>query len=93
MAKEITLETVVELITKNNENVIGLINKTRGDIDIKFEGLTELMIKNFDRVYNRLDVMDGRLERVEFNTNGLEKRVSTLEDKFKIVANKLGLQN
>jgi hypothetical protein len=63
--------------------------------DERIDALAELMVNKFDEIRSELknDIhkLDERLERVEFNTSGLERRTSVLEDKMRIISTKLGL--
>jgi hypothetical protein len=46
----------------------------------------------FDRLDEKFDEFKTGQEKIIFNTNGLENRVSTLEDKMRVVSTKLGLK-
>jgi predicted nuclease with TOPRIM domain len=43
------------------------------------------------RIEGRLDRIEERLDRIEFNQVSQERRISTLEDKIRIISTKLGL--
>ncbi len=56
------------------------------------------MSVQFAEMNKKLDANDGsfqevfrRLDKIEFNTSGQDSRVSTLEDKMRQVATKIGL--
>jgi hypothetical protein len=50
------------------------------------------MDERFDRVDQTFQEVFKRLDRIEFLVSGQERRISTLEDRMRIVATKLGLE-
>jgi len=46
----------------------------------------------FDRVDQTFQEVFKRLDRIEFLVSGQDRRISTLEDRMRIVATKLGLE-
>ena len=48
--------------------------------------------ERFDRVDQTFQEVFKRLDRIEFLVSGQERRISTLEDRMRIVATKLGLE-
>ncbi|MBX4198311.1 hypothetical protein KW782_03185 [Candidatus Parcubacteria bacterium] len=88
--KEVTLENVaekVDSITKSIDKmaiVLDSVAEKQEHFDKKLDGFTEIMVDRFDGVYDRLD-------KIEFNTSGQERRISTLEDKVRIISTKIGL--
>ena len=80
MDKELTLKDIYELINKNQNHT-----------DRKLTSLTEMMMKQFDKVEERFNKIETRLDKLEFNKNNPEQRISTLEEQMRIVGIKLGL--
>jgi septation ring formation regulator EzrA len=77
MSQEITLQTVVDLIKQVDRK-----------IDQKFDGLTEVMLENFDNVYGRLDNVEERLDTVDIKLEKVEGRL----DKIQIKLDKIEFQ-
>jgi hypothetical protein len=48
--------------------------------------------ERFDRVDQTFQEVFKRLDRIEFLVSGQDRRISTLEDRMRIVATKLGLE-
>jgi hypothetical protein len=59
--------------------------------DILGEALKH-MDKRFDNVDQTFQEVFKRLDRIEFLVSGQDRRISTLEDRMRIVATKLGLE-
>jgi hypothetical protein len=57
----------------------------------RFDELQRDVNGRFDVLELRLDGVDQRLDRIEFNTSGQEGRISVLEDRVRQLANKSGL--
>lgn len=55
------------------------------------KGFAEMNAR-FDEVDNRFDEVNDRLDKIEYFGSSQERRISILEDKMKLVTNKLGLQ-
>lgn len=94
MVKKLTLDDIAKLVIKTNDKVDSLnalVIKNQEHTNAKFDGLTETMIKRFDEVYVGLDLVETKLDKIEFNTSAQERRLSILEDKMRIVGTKLGL--
>jgi hypothetical protein len=65
------------------------------EVHEKFDKINEKFVKideKFEKIDTRLNTIDYKLEKIEFNTTDHNHRLSALEDKMKIVTNKLGLQ-
>jgi len=54
----------------------------------KFEQHTE---EKFDAVNERFDLLDKKLDQVEFLVSGQDRRISILEDRIRQLATKVGL--
>jgi hypothetical protein len=50
------------------------------------------MDERFDRVDDTFQEVFKRMDRIEFLVSGQDRRISTLEDRMRIVATKLGLE-
>jgi hypothetical protein len=48
--------------------------------------------ERFDRVDQTFQEVFKRMDRIEFLVSGQDRRISTLEDRMRIVATKLGLE-
>lgn len=59
MVQEPTLQTVIDLIKENKKDT----DQKFASIDQKFEGLTEIMIKNFDRLEKKIDDVRTELKQ------------------------------
>ena len=63
-------------------------------IDRKFDELTEIMLKSFDRVYERFDLLESRFTGLEGRFGVLESRFDRLENRFTGLENRFdGLDN
>ena len=81
-----TIQDLAHFMNQKFDNLTELVIKNQEITDEKFEGLTETIFKNFDRVENRLS-------KIEFNTSGTERRVDILEDKIRIISDRIGLHD
>jgi archaellum component FlaC len=80
------------------ESVAKLIIEVRDSTNTRIDNLAELMMDRFDGVAEQFDSVsdqfngvNDRLDKIEFNTSGQERRISTLEDKVRIISTKIGL--
>jgi predicted nucleic acid-binding Zn-ribbon protein len=72
--------------------VIAMSKKmTIEDLAIMLQGEFKAIQEQFKEVFRRLDAIEQRLDRIEFNQASQERRISTLEDRVRIIGTKLGL--
>ncbi len=88
-------KSVEELITTLSSSIdkrFDSVDNNFKHVDKLIDGLAISMKNGFDRVDKQLVEIGNHLDKVEFNTNGLDNRVSTLEDRMRVVSTKLGLR-
>jgi archaellum component FlaC len=77
------IETEMHIVKADVHSVKSDMHNVKSDMHIVKADI--ILIKD------DLGTVKDQLEKVTFNTNGLDKRVSALEDKMRMVGTKLGL--
>lgn len=60
-------------------------------IDTHTEEMTEMMLKEFDKVYDRFDAIDRRFEAIDFRFNRIDYHISILDENVRSVARYMNL--
>jgi predicted nucleic acid-binding Zn-ribbon protein len=72
--------------------VIAMSKKmTLEDLAVMIQGEFKEIYRKLGAIEDRLTRIEERLDHIEFNQTSQERRISTLEDKVRIISTKLGL--